>query len=48
MGMGFWDIWNFDRERLVLFDEEKVFDSLIESGLFPQFSNSYLVILERD
>ncbi len=42
------NIWNFDRERLVLFDEEKVFDSLIESGLFPQFSNSYLVILERD
>lgn len=42
------NIWNFDRERLVLFDEGKVFDSLIESGLFPQFSNSYLVLLERD
>ncbi|MDO4343701.1 MAG: class I SAM-dependent methyltransferase [Eubacteriales bacterium] len=42
------NIWNFDRERMVLFDEEKVFDSLIESGLFPLYSNSYLVLLERD
>lgn len=39
--------WNFDRERLVLFEESKVYDSLIEDGLFPQYSNSYLVILEK-
>lgn len=38
-------VWNFDRERLVLFDEPKVFDSLIQSGQFPLFSNSYLVVL---
>ena len=41
------NIWNFDRERLLLFDEEKVFDSLIDSRLFPLYSNSYLAILER-
>lgn len=38
---------NFDRERYVLFDEEKAFDSIIKDGLFPIFSNSYLVILEE-
>ncbi len=37
---------NFDRERLALFREDKVFDSLIEDGLFPLYANSYLVILE--
>ncbi len=38
------NIWNFDRDRLILFDETKVFNSLIRSGLFSQFSNSFLVI----
>ncbi|RDU22138.1 class I SAM-dependent methyltransferase [Anaerosacchariphilus polymeriproducens] len=37
---------NFDRERMVLFDETKVFNSLIRDGLFPLFSNSYLVLAE--
>ena len=41
------NIWNFDRSRLVLFDETAVFDSLTDTGLFPVFSNSYLVILEN-
>ena len=35
---------NFDRERMVLFDETRVYDSLIEDGLFPLFSNSFLVV----
>lgn len=42
------NLCNFDRERLLLFDEAKVFDSLCESGLFPLYANSFLVILERD
>lgn len=42
------NIWNFDRDRLVLFDEKLVFDSMLECGLFPLYSNSYLVMLERD
>lgn len=37
---------NFDRERMVIFDETRVFDGLIESGLFPEFSNSFLLLLE--
>lgn len=39
---------NFDRERLVLFDEEKVFDNLISDDLFPQYSNSYFVIAQGE
>lgn len=42
------NIWNFDRDRLVLFDEKLAFDSMLECGLFPLYSNSYLVILERE
>lgn len=38
---------NFDRRRLGLFDESKVFDTLIDNDLFPEFSNSFLVLLER-
>ena len=36
---------NFDRERLMLFDEKLVFDTLIEDELFPLFSNSFMMIL---
>lgn len=36
---------NFDRERLQLFDEKRVFDTLIKEEEFPLFSNSYLMIL---
>lgn len=36
---------NFDRERLQLFDEKQVFDTLIKEEEFPLFSNSYLMIL---
>ncbi len=35
---------NFDMDRLVLFDESKAFDTIIQNGLFPVYSNSYLVI----
>lgn len=35
---------NFDRERMILFDETQAFDSLVDSGLFPLFSNSFLVV----
>lgn len=34
---------NFDRDRLQLFDERKVYDTLLEEGLFGTFSNSYLI-----
>ena len=36
---------NFDRERLLLFDEKKVFDTIIQEKQFPLFSNSYMLLL---
>ena len=36
---------NFDRDRLVLFDERKAFDNILREGLFPLYANSYLVVL---
>lgn len=41
------NIRNFDNNRLVLFDESKGFDSIVNSGLFPIFSNSFLVVIEK-
>lgn len=38
---------NFDRERLIMFDETRVYDNLIEEDLFPLYSNSFLIILEK-
>lgn len=36
---------NFDRNRMKLFDEGKVFDGMIEEKMFPFYSNSYLLVL---
>ena len=36
---------NFDRDRMKLFDESKVFDGVIEEKMFPFYSNSYLLVL---
>ena len=36
---------NFDRDRMKLFDESGVFDSVIDEKQFPFFSNSYLLVL---
>lgn len=35
---------NFDRERVLLFDEKQVFDEIIDENEFPLFSNSYLLV----
>lgn len=40
--------YNFDRERLELFDETRVYDSLITNDLYGEFSNSFLVIATKD
>ena len=34
---------NFDADRMVFFDETKVWDTMIEAGLFDEFSNSFFV-----
>ena len=41
------NIRNFDRDRMLLFDEKNAFDGLTEEGLFPVFSNSYLAVVGR-
>ncbi len=41
------NIRNFDRDRMVLFNEKYVFDGIIRDGLFDIFSNSYLVVIGR-
>lgn len=36
---------NFDRDRMVLFDEKLAFDGIVEEGLFSVFANSYLAVI---
>ena len=36
---------NFDRDRLLLFNEKEAFDSVLDEGLFNLFSNSYMLIM---
>ena len=42
------NIRNFDRDRMVLFDEKSAFDGLIKDGMFGDFSNSFVVILGEE
>lgn len=39
---------NFDNDRVVLFDEGKAFDNIIENNLFPVFSNSYIIVAKEN
>ncbi len=39
---------NFDADRIVTFDEAKVFDTIISEDKFPEYSNSFLVIIKED
>ena len=39
---------NFDNDRVVLFDETKAFDSMLDEGIFEFFSNSFLVLVSKD
>ena len=38
---------NFDRDRMILFNDDKVYQSLLENDLFPEFSNSYLIEIRK-
>ena len=42
------NVRNFDRDRLVLFNEKYVFDSIINDGVFDIFANSYLVVIGEE
>lgn len=39
---------NFDRDRMLLFDEKRAFDGIVQDGLFSVFANSYVAVLGED
>lgn len=39
---------NFDRDRMLLFNEKQAYDGIVRDGLFPVFSNSYLVVIGEE
>lgn len=39
---------NYDNDRVVLFDESKVFDDFIREDLFASFANSFLIMLSEE
>lgn len=39
------NIRNFDRDRLLLFDEKKAYRGILEEGLYPIFANSYEIVV---
>ena len=38
---------NFDRDRMLLFDEKNVFDAVLQEEMFPFYSNSYLAVVGK-
>lgn len=36
---------NFDRDRMLLFDEKSAFDGIVKDGLFSVFANSYVAVI---
>ena len=41
------NIRNFDTDRIVLFDETKAFDSIIENEKFAEYSNSFFIEVNK-
>lgn len=41
------NLLTMDQSRQILFDESKAFDSLLDAGLFSEFSNSFLVEINK-
>lgn len=39
--------YNYDRERVRLFNETNVYNTILREGLFPVYTNSYLAILRK-
>ena len=39
---------NIDDERMLTFDEGKVYDTLIDDEMYPEFANSFLVIVSKE
>lgn len=41
------NIRNFDTDRIMLFDETKAFDNIIENGKFGEYSNSFFIEVDK-
>lgn len=41
------NIQNYDADRYVIFDESKAWDGIIDAGLFQEFSNSFIIVLDN-
>lgn len=39
---------NFDRDRLLLFDESRAYDTLVAEGMFGEFANSFLIMAGKN
>ncbi len=39
---------NYDADRVIVFDESKVFDQVIREEMFPHYANSFIAILSYD
>lgn len=39
---------NYDRDRMLLFNEKHAFDGMVKDGLFSTFSNSYVAVLGEE
>ena len=40
--------YNFDRLRLDLFQESQVYNTLLSNDLYPQFANSFLLVIGKE
>ena len=38
---------NFDRDRMLLFDEKSAYDGIVRDGLFSVFANSYVAVIGK-
>ncbi len=39
------NVRNFDRDRIVLFNEKHAYEELVKEGMYPEFANSFEVII---
>lgn len=42
------NVRNYDADRVIAFDESKVFDQILREGMFPHYSNSFLVLVSPE
>ena len=42
------NVRNYDADRVIAFDESKAFDQIIREGMFPHYSNSFLVLVSKE